>query len=87
MHNHYSTAEVIGQVAEYLDVKSFNIGSVILETDIENLRSNHKSKNLNEEKWFFRKGIVGDWQNNLDPKLVKTIEENFYKEMKELGYI
>ena len=44
-------------------------------------------KELGGGKKFFRKGIVGNWQNNLDPKLVKTIEENFYKEMKELEYI
>ena len=44
-------------------------------------------KELGGGKKFFRKGIVGDWQNNLDPNLVKTIEENFYKEMRELGYI
>jgi len=42
---------------------------------------------LGSGKKFFRKGIIGDWKNNLDPKLIKTIEENFNKEMKELGYI
>ena len=26
------------------------------ETNIENLRENLSNKNLNEEKWFFRKG-------------------------------
>ncbi|MAJ90382.1 MAG: hypothetical protein CMD08_03810 [Flavobacteriales bacterium] len=71
----HSTAEVIVQVAEYLDVKSFNIESIILETDIENLRSNHKSKNLNEEKWFFRKGIVGDWKSYFDASMIAKVND------------
>ena len=34
-----------------------------------------------------RKGNIGDWQESLEPRLVKEIENNFKKEMKELGYI
>ena len=36
---------------------------------------------------FFRKGIVGDWKNNLDKEIVSKIEEEFESEMKELGYL
>ena len=36
---------------------------------------------------FFRKGKIGDWQESLEPRLAKEIENNFKKEMKELGYI
>ena len=40
-----------------------------------------------EKGTFFRKGIVGDWKNNLDKEIVSKIEEEFESEMKELGYL
>ena len=36
---------------------------------------------------FFRKGKVGEWKENLDPKLTKKIEDHFRKEMIELDYL
>ena len=66
------------------------IRKAIEATSFKNLSKMENEKGFLElggGKKFFRKGIIGDWQNNLDPKLVKTIEENFNKEMKELGYI
>ena len=36
---------------------------------------------------FFRKGIKDSWKNNLRQDLRKKIEENFRKEMIELGYL
>ena len=36
---------------------------------------------------FFRKGKVGEWKENLDPKLTKKIEDHFRKEMMELNYL
>ena len=36
---------------------------------------------------FFRKGKIGDWKENLNPKTVKEIEFVFNKEMKELNYL
>ncbi len=36
---------------------------------------------------FFRKGIVGEWKNKLEPDLVNKIEEAFKKEMVELNYL
>ena len=37
--------------------------------------------------FFFRKGKVGSWKQELNKKLVKKIEQKFNKEMLELGYI
>ena len=36
---------------------------------------------------FFRKGMVGEWREKLDPKLTKKIEDHFRKEMIELEYL
>ena len=71
----HSTKEVIEQIAEYLEVKEFNIESIVLETDIENLRSNYKSNHLNEEEWFFRKGIVGDWKSYFDADMISKVND------------
>ena len=71
------------------------IKKVIQEIEFEKL------KKL-EEKWgfpeaknnkdgkkisFFRKGLSGDWKNNLDLKIINSVEKSCGKEMKELGYI
>ena len=44
-------------------------------------------KEASEHGVFFRKGIVGDWKNNLDDTIVRTLEKEFETEMKELNYI
>ena len=36
---------------------------------------------------FFNLGPENKWQNNLDERVIKSIETNFYKEMKELNYL
>ena len=38
-------------------------------------------------EFFFRKGISGDWKNNLNKKISDKIELEFKLEMKELNYI
>ena len=43
-----------------MNIKSYDIDSIIKETNISNLRKKSKEKDLNEEDWFFRKGVVGD---------------------------
>jgi hypothetical protein len=60
------------------------------ETSFQNLRKNEKEKGFNEATKhgvFFRKGIVGDWKNNLDDTIYKALEKEFEIEMKELNYI
>lgn len=36
---------------------------------------------------FFRKGVIGDWKNNVNEEIIKKIENKFNNEMKELGYL
>ncbi len=46
------------------------------------------SKDLNGNLiTFFNNGKNGNWRGQLEEKIVKEIEDNFQKEMKELGYI
>ncbi|MDB3949299.1 sulfotransferase domain-containing protein [Candidatus Pelagibacter sp.] len=46
------------------------------------------SKDLNGNLiTFFNSGKNGNWRGQLEEKIVKEIEDNFQKEMKELGYI
>ena len=69
------------KIADYLDFKLTNkkIQYIQKETDIKKLRHTSKQKNLNEEDWFYRKGIIGDWKNYFDNDMlikIKDIESN-----------
>ncbi len=73
-----------------LDLDERKIKKAIEITSFKNLSKmeNEKGfKELGSGSNFFRKGKIGDWQESLEPKLVKEIEKSFKKEMKELGYI
>ena len=73
-----------------LDVSSEKIAKSINITKFENLKKLEVEEGFNEQSNnhnFFRKGKVGDWRENLDPKLSKIIEETFKNEMIELGYL
>tara|TARA_B100001758_G_scaffold247953_1_gene269025 strand:+ start:8516 stop:10174 length:1659 start_codon:yes stop_codon:yes gene_type:complete len=67
--NNYKT---IKKMAEYLNisVSEKRIKSIQKETEINTLRSNSKIKKLNQEEWFYRKGIVGDWKNYFDDQML-----------------
>ena len=83
------------KIIEYLHkISGLNINLQKIDKCISNTRfdklqnleitEGFKEKGVNS---FFRKGIVGDWKENLDPKIIKKIEVKFIKEMKELGYL
>lgn len=60
------------------------------KTSFERLAAKEKESGFNEATEhgnFFHKGIVGDWKNSLDNIIVKTIENEFEAEMRELNYI
>ena len=66
-----------------------NIKYIQKETNINNLRANSKVKNLNEEDWFYRKGIIGDWKNYFNDKMlekINDIEINDLKFFEKISY-
>ena len=73
-----SQEDTINKIAKYLNIKSYDIENIIKETNIATLRKKSKEKDLNEEDWFFRKGIVGDGKKyftvEMDPKLTDIKE-------------
>ena len=64
-------------------IKSIN------NTNFETLKKLELKDGFDEKGFnsFFRKGIVGDWKENLNPLIAKKIEETFESEMLELGYL
>ena len=49
---------------------------------------NEQSENSKGQKiTFFNNGKSGSWKGILNEKIVKEVEQNFFKEMKELGYL
>ena len=72
----------------YIDEKKLEIS--ISESSFDNLvrqESRVGFKEASEHGIFFRKGISGDWKNNLNKKISDKIEMEFKLEMKELNYI
>lgn len=58
-------------------------------TNFENLKNLELKEGFEESgsNFFFRKGKVGDWKKNLDPKIINKVQEAFKDEMLELGYL
>ena len=65
----------------------------IAETNFDNLKLLEKKVGFSEKKegnrinYFFNQGESNDWNLTLPDEIKKNIENNFYKEMEELGYI
>jgi hypothetical protein len=68
-----------------------SVADAVEKCRIENLQSQEKSSPFKERpakaKSFFRKGIVGDWQNKLTEQQVKQVIDAHYELMLELNYI
>ena len=72
----------------------FNRGKTsVLETNFENLKQLEQKDGFSEKEeknrtnYFFNQGKLNDWNLVLSDEIKKNIENYFYKEMKEIGYI
>ena len=77
------------------EVSDSKIKKVTQEIEFEKLKkleekqgfSEAKKNKIGEKIPFFRKGLSGQWKNNLDVKIINSIEKSCGEEMKELGYL
>ena len=77
------------------EISDSKIKKVIQEIEFEKLKKLEEKKGFPEAKEnkdgkkisFFRKGSIGQWKNNLDLKIINSIEKSCGKEMRELGYL
>ena len=72
------------------------LNKVIKTTEFENMKNKEKKEIFSEatidlktgkRRTFFNLGPENDWRKHLDKKNKDKIEEAFYLEMKELGYL
>tara|TARA_B100000029_G_scaffold153785_1_gene149038 strand:- start:15740 stop:16624 length:885 start_codon:yes stop_codon:yes gene_type:complete len=73
------------------------INNILKTTKFENLKDYERKNGFNEAsyfffkkgiaEYFFRKGISGQWQDELKKNQIKKIESNFESTMKELYYL
>ena len=67
--------------------------ATVLETNFKNLKQLEQRVGFSEKEEknrthaFFNQGKLNDWNSILPKEIKKNIENNFYKEMKELGYL
>ena len=78
------------------EINENKLKNVIESTSFENMKNLEKEKGfiegrINEKNGkkipFFNLGPKNDWKKLLDLEIIKKIEKNFEKEMKELGYL
>ena len=91
-----NTNKELKKILEYLkklcNIKINEAGflSSIEDTKFEKLKKNEELYGFDQATGnapFFRKGIVGDWKNNVDKKILDELENTFKHEMKEIGYL
>ena len=79
-----------------LEVTKKKIQNTIETTSFENLKKHEEKGNFKEnitsdetkeKATFFKLGKKNKWQDILEPSIARKIEEKFFKEMKELGYL
>ena len=72
------------------------IKNILESTTFEKMKSKEEREGFSESKTilktgekipFFNLGPKNKWQNILEPKIIKKIENSFNVEMKELGYL
>ena len=73
------------------DIDKDKLMNTLSSTTLSSLRKIEDESGFIEKpkitKNFFRKGLVDEWKTILNKSQIEIIEKNFYKEMKELGYL
>ena len=60
------------------------------QTQFKELQKIEKNEGFSEKgqgEFFFRKGKIGVWKDEVSNDIIKQIEKQFGKEMSELGYL
>ena len=78
------------------DTNDIKINNILESTNFKNLKKMEQEGSFTENVIkketgsnvnFFNLGPKNIWQNSLDKKIIKKIEDNFKDEMKEIGYL
>jgi len=78
------------------DTNDIKIDNILESTNFKNLKKMEQEGSFTENVIkketgsnvnFFNLGPKNIWQNSLDKKIIKKIEDNFKDEMKEIGYL
>ena len=84
--------KVINYLKEIDDVKfeSDKLTRALKQTQFQELQKLEKAEGFEEKgkgKFFFRKGKIGTWKDEVSTNIINKIEKLFKSEMKELGYL
>ena len=84
--------KVINYLSEVDEIKlnEEKLKKALKQTQFEKLQKMEKNEGFKEKgkgEFFFRKGKVGGWENEVSPEIINKIEKLFKKEMIELGYL
>jgi hypothetical protein len=85
--------ETFTRMASFLELPNdeISVATALEHCDMERLKAQELEKGFNERRSraekFFRKGIVGDWQNTLTEEQVQRIVEAQAGVMRRFGYL
>lgn len=88
-----SPTETFSGICSFLDIDKElpTLQLAIQQSEISNLQLQETSGNFLERsiaaEKFFRKGVIGDWQNHLNGKQVDQIIDSHGEVMRRLGYL
>ena len=66
----------VRKIGEFLGIELLDadVAKIRKGTDIDKLRANWQEQDKAENERFFRKGIVGDWQNHFNTEMLNDLE-------------
>ena len=77
-------------VIDEIEFKKDKLIKALKQTQFRELQKLEKSEGFLEKgkgEFFFRKGKIGTWQDEVSSKIINKIEKLFKNEMEELGYL
>ena len=84
--------KVINYLSEIdkIEFNSNKLEKALKQTQFKELQKLEKTEGFEEKgksEFFFRKGKIGGWKNEVSSSLINKIEKLFKNEMEELGYL
>ena len=90
---HENPSEVLREVLKFCEIEenTYALHDAVEASEFSKLQAEEEKEGFYErtkhQKKFFRRGIVGSYKDEVDPRHIVNIEEDHWQEMLRLGYV